>query len=146
MVWEIYCCYGPYEYPDRTGPSYGPTLPDRTRIWSYYIDFDKTKAEIRNWNDFLLKYFKSEKKIMSLHYFTKYTSSLISSRTCKFIIQCMKISFSSKHEKHWRILQPNNLTSHKVILNNTHCAYLLFAPFASISSMIGRPYAYGRTV
>lgn len=119
-------------------------------VWlSYCLDFYKIKATVSNQNNFILKYFKSETKTMSLKYITKYTSSLISSRTCKFIVQCMKISIFFKTWKNIDLTntKQNNLTSQKVILTISICAHLLFALFASVCSMIwkcvnktARPY------
>ena len=58
----------------------GPYGYIHTVLLSYCLDFEKTKVKIRNLNDFILKYSKSEKKTMSLQYFTKYTSRMIRSQ------------------------------------------------------------------
>ena len=145
MVRTVWCTHTVWPY------TYGHTVWVYSVGLSYCLDFYKTKATVSNQNNFILKYFKSETKTMSLKYmyFTKYTSSLISSRTCKFIVQCMKISIFFKTWKNIDLTntKQNNLTSQKVILTISICAHLLFAPFASVCSMIwkcvnktARPY------
>ena len=49
----------------------------------YCIDFDKTKAKIRNQMDFKLKYFKREKKAMTLTLlFRKINVNSIKNKMC----------------------------------------------------------------
>ena len=104
-------------------------------VWlSYCIGYDKTKTWIRNWNHFILKYFRNGKKTMSVHFshhaqvfwlIHLHVNSM--SSVCRFV-------FLQHMENTVKNTKQTSQNSHKVIINNKYFVHILFAQYASIRS------------